>query len=329
MLPFFLSENLKGEGSVSDGGIVLNQLREVDIPESHSKSSQKARIWIPSNAPDTPIPLLVVLHTWSGSYRQDKFGGGTVPGMVTVMQECLKRGWAMVMPDFRGPNKRPEACASELAIRDVVDSVHYMKSVHNIDADRVYLYGVSGGGHMALMMASRNPELWNGVSSWVPISDLAAWHKQCLSSGHKYYRDLELVCGGRPGENEKVDREYYNRSPIHFLSRPKTSNVRIQINAGINDGHVGSVPVSHTLLAFNKLAEANNFPRNKVSPKLVDQIVNQQHVPEDFLHKGKKFSARKKKVLFFKRAGNASVTIFDGGHEGDVKGAFQFFEGKK
>ncbi len=306
---------------------IFTQIREVDIPESKSQSTQKARIWIPKGGSKSPMPLIVVLHTWSGNYRQNKFGGGPVPGMVSVLNECSKKGWAMVMPDFRGPNKRPEACASDLAIRDVLDAVHYMKSCWNIDSKKIYLYGVSGGGHMALMMVARHPELWNGVSSWVPITDLAAWHEQCRISGRKYYKDLELVCGGKPGANKKVDNNYYKRSPLNFLSRTALSEVRIQINAGINDGYDGSVPVSHTLLAFNELAEANNQSQNKISQELLAHIVGNRHVPRNFVHNGKGFMGRKKKVLFYRKAGNATVTIFDGGHEGDVSGAFHFFSG--
>ena len=32
-----------------------------------------------------------------------------------------------IAPDFRGPNIRPEACASKLAIQDVLDAVEYAK----------------------------------------------------------------------------------------------------------------------------------------------------------------------------------------------------------
>ena len=48
-----------------------------------------------------------------------------------------------------------------------------------MDDKRIYLVGISGGGQMALIMAGRAPNVWAGVSAWVPIADLAEWHDFC------------------------------------------------------------------------------------------------------------------------------------------------------
>ena len=70
---------------------------------------------------------------------------------------------------------------------------------------------------------------------------------------------MAASCGGVPGESDSVDAEYYNRSPRHFL---KNARMPIDINAGIYDGHTGSVPVSHSLKAFNEFADLDDKVRD-------------------------------------------------------------------
>jgi poly(3-hydroxybutyrate) depolymerase len=91
-----------------------------------------------------PVPLLVALHTWSSGYDQ----------CVEYLPLARERKWVMVAPDFRGPNNRPQACASDQAVQDVIDAVEHARKNARVDGSRIYLFGASGGGHMALMMAA-------------------------------------------------------------------------------------------------------------------------------------------------------------------------------
>jgi hypothetical protein len=43
-------------------------------------------------------------------------------------------------------------------------------------------------------MTGKRPDLLAGVSSWVPISDLRAWHKECKAKRLKYFKEIELSC---------------------------------------------------------------------------------------------------------------------------------------
>ena len=100
---------------------------------------------------NNPVPLLVALHTWSSGWENTH--------NVPLAKGCIERGWAFIHPDFRGPNKRPEACGSDLAVSDVIDAVNWVKENIKVDSKRIYLAGVSGGGHMALQMAGRAPQI--------------------------------------------------------------------------------------------------------------------------------------------------------------------------
>lgn len=265
------------------------------------------------------MPLLVLLHSWSGDYRQR--------GAVEVcLKECQERGWALIQPNFRGPNWTPEACGSDLAVADVLDAVDWMATQSSIDADRVYLVGSSGGGHMSMLMAGRAPERWAGVSAWVGISDLVAWHRETSQAGRNYSGHMEKACGGAPGDSAEVDEQYRLRSPLTHL--PKAKGVAMDLNHGIHDGHTGSVPVSHSLRAFNLLAQVNGAPEQAFSTEQIDFITKRRAIPED-LGVMEIDEPRQRKILYRRSAGPVRVTIFDGGHEGDMPPAIRWLAEQK
>lgn len=152
---------------------------------------------------------------------------------------------------FRGPNTNPDACGSDKVVQDILDAVDYMKKHHPVDEDRIYIVGASGGGHAALLMAGRAPDVWAGVSSWVPISDVRAWweHTNQAKAKMRYARDIENVVGGKPDQDEQAAAECIKRSPITYLHQ--ASKVNLDINAGVFDGRKGSVPFTQSLKAFN------------------------------------------------------------------------------
>ena len=295
---------------------------ETAFRSSADGSQQAAMLYVPPEArPEAQgpaVPLLVALHTWSGDYRQ----GMSLP----YLKECQERKWVMVHPNFRGPNRRPEACASDLAVQDVLDAVEHAKKSARVDERRIYVVGVSGGGHMALVMAHRAPKLWAGVSAWASISDLAAWHAECRKANRGYYRDVEATCGGPPGTAD-ADEQYRKRSPLFHLA--DAAGLAVDINAGIHDGHSGSVPVSHTLRAFNVLAKANGQPEKQIAEDDIQRIVAEQKVPEALAATGEPLQGRKHKVLFHRAAGPARVTLFEGGHEIDVPAALNWLAAQK
>lgn len=284
----------------------------VEIASSRDTSLQKALFMRPAcDGASGPVPLLVALHTWSVSYTRTG----------TYFRLARERGWACVAPDFRGPNRRPEACASPLAIQDVLDAVAFARAHAEIDPDRIYLAGCSGGGHMALMMAAMAPELWAGVSVWVPISDLAAWHRQTIGHPKGYDKMLEACCGGAP-EDPVAAREYHARSPLHVLA--KARSVNLDIYTGIHDGHTGSVPVSQSLHAFNVLAAAHGLPGLQIPAGEVAIIDRDEVIPPSLQGLPVEDPGLHMPIHFRRVAESTRITIFEGGHEQDPVAALDW-----
>lgn len=274
-------------------------LMEILYTSSADQSKQPAMFYAPAGKES--VPLVVALHTWGGDYKQKYHNA--------IAQWCMQNEWAFIHPDFRGPNIRPEATGSELAVKDIVSAVTYACETSRIDRAAIYLVGTSGGGYAALLMAGRHPELWAGVSAWVPLSDLKAWYFECLKAHSGYAKQIVKSCGGEPGASPAVDQEYRKRSPLTYLANAR--ELRLHINAGINDGHTGSIPISHSLRAFNEVADS----QDRLSEDDIRFFVEKAEAPPRLKANIFDPSYGKKQPLFRRISGNATVTIFNGGHE--------------
>lgn len=277
------------------------EVKHVFIEGASDGVPQHAMYFEPSTS--EPHPLVVFLHPWSGNYTY-KTGIGMAQG-------CIQNGWAYIQPNFRGPNNRPEALGSELAIADIANAVAYARQNGKIDPRRIYLAGASGGGHAAMLAIGRLPGLFAAVSAWVPITDIAAWYKQCRDSNHpEYVRDIEAACQGAPVAGSPSEKEAEARSPLTHLA--KAGPILVDLNTGIHDGHKGnSVPISHTILAYNLLAK----PEDRFSEADIARMISEEAIPSELLFKGVDTSYSPRKVLLRRSSGNVRVTVTDGKHE--------------
>ena len=278
-------------------------LATVEIVSTLDQQPQKVRYWVPQ----TPGPhaILVSLHSWSGDYTQDHSDW---------LREAVAREWVFIEPNFRGINDHPAACGSALARQDVIDALDWALAKGSVDDKRIYLAGVSGGGHMTMLMAAYHPQRFSAASAWVGISDLKEWHAfhtRTQIKG-KYAVMLEACCGGPPGHSVGVDVEYLSRSPIHHLQH--AAELPLDLNAGITDGKTGSVPIMHTLHAFNIIAQARRTPL--ISPAEIDQLWThgQLTAPQDGDQSADPSYARP--LSLRRTSGPSRVTLFEGGHEG-------------
>jgi pimeloyl-ACP methyl ester carboxylesterase len=274
---------------------------------------QPALFYVPESG--GPAPLLVGLHTWSGDYMQ--------PESIPYARWAIKNKWAFIHPELRGPNDKPEATGSALVLADLVSAVEYAKANARIDPDRIYLVGCSGGGYTALLAAGKFPDLWAGVSAWSSITDLKAWFHQSKQRNTPYSENIADSCGGPPGKSLEVDFQYRVRSPLKHIGH--LSALPVDINAGIRDGHDGSVPVSHSLKAFNILA----LPEDRLDDADIEYFVQKAGVPEHLKNEVSDGAYGEKRPLFRRLSGNTRITIFDGGHEIIYEAALTWLEAQK
>lgn len=288
----------------------------VQVKSTLDGTMQPCWFWAPEKAKDEPVPLVVGLHTWSADYTYKSH-------YATCLRYAKAHDWAMVGPNFRGPNRTPSACGGDPAVQDIVDAVEFAKGRVKIDPKRVYIIGGSGGGHMTLLMAGRHPEIWAGCAAFCPITDVARWHGDSLldhpGRGKGYARMLEQACGGTPAE--KPD-EYSRRSPLTWLENAKKAGVPIYIVTGIHDGWKGSVPVGHSIRGFNALADG----KDRVTEADIAAIEESQTVPETLKSESRKdpFYKAGNRIHFRRTSANVRLTLFEGGHGGNYPAGLDF-----
>jgi arylsulfatase A-like enzyme/dienelactone hydrolase len=279
-------------------------IRAIRYPVPEDGSEQPALFWAPDLPAGKRAPLLVALHTWSGDYRQ-------AGGQTKYAEWCLKAGWIFVHPNFRGPNRTPDALGSDLMIADIRAVVEWARREFPVDEDRIYAIGGSGGGHAAMLLAGRIPGTWAGISSWCGISDIAAWHAETIEAGNaQYAQHIEKALGGQPDASEAIRAEATRRSPLSWLGN--AAAIPLDLNHGIHDGRNGSVPFTHSLRAWNAVVpEADRIPEARIAAWYDDPA----SLPRDPRLKDPLYSSRP--ALFRKTHGNTRITIFEGGHEID------------
>lgn len=223
----------------------LTGVREIEVRSTLDGVVEPSLLFVPEG--DGPFPLLVALHTWS----YDRFNQ-----LADLLPLCRERGWALLLPEFRGPNlvtnpRARQAGGSRRARQDVIDAVRWVSSSFPVDPGQTFLLGGSGGGHLALLVAADEPSLWTAVSAWVPITDLAAWHAE----QPEYAPHVAACCGGVPGSSAEVDRRYRERSPLHVAER--LAGLTLSLHHGRFDT---TVPARHSW-RLAELLEALGAPR--------------------------------------------------------------------
>lgn len=180
-------------------------------------------------------PLLVGLHTWS----YNRFN--QIENMLPLAE---KLGFNLLLPEFRGSNLKSNpdcknACGSEAAKQDIKDAIDFVSEKYKIDKENIFLLGLSGGGHMALLMAGFCPEYFKAIGAFVPITDLEKWAEE----NPRYAPDIFACC-------ENDSEEMKKRSPISYADIIAKSNLKI-----FHGKHDPVVPVGHSIGLFNLITE--------------------------------------------------------------------------
>ncbi len=273
------------------------------LTSSYDQTQQPIRYW---QAPGTNRPVLVFLHSWSTDYKMN-------PG--AWLGEAVNRGWSFVMPEFRGPNTNPDACASAPARADVLDAATFALDELKCDPTRVYLAGGSGGAHMSLVMAGYHPDRFTAVSAWCGLSDVATFYHHHNPQGvPSRYAQMVVACvGGVPGQSEVAERELRARSPRYHLHNAK--DLPIDFCHGVKDGKpVGLVPGRQTIDGYNIIARIHG------EPEVTEQEIEDLWVREKLTNPKPGDTDpdpdyQGTAILLRRHAGPSRLTIFGAGHD--------------
>lgn len=193
-------------------------------------------------------PLLVGLHTWS----HNRFN--QIDNMLPFAE---KYDFNLLLPEFRGSNltSNPNctfACGSMYAKQDIKDAIDHVVANENIDADNIFLLGLSGGGHMALLMAGFIPEYFKAIGAYVPITDLEKWAEQ-----NEGYRPHVYACCSEDAS------EMAKRSPISYIDTIAKANLKI-----FHGKYDPVVPMMQSVELYNAILQ--KYPDSKTYLDIFD-----------------------------------------------------------
>lgn len=281
-----------------ESGIWSKNFEEVSISSSADNNVQKAYLF--KSKSKESKPLIVSLHTWSGDHTQKD----------DLAELCVKNNVNYIHPNFRGPNCTINACCSKLALCDIDDSIFYAIKYSNVDINKIFVIGVSGGGYAALSTFMKSKHKIKKISAWASITDLIAWNRESNILGNKYAQNI-LDCTESKSKilNKKIAEQ---KSPL-FWKTPleKFSETKINIYAGIYDGIQGSVPITHSINFYNKLLSDSsvNDPAKYISDR--EKLL----LLEYRLPIGNFGDISGRKIFLKKECKNVNITIFEGNHE--------------
>jgi len=276
----------------------------IKVVSSVDQSEQDAIVIVPqSGDPSTPRPLAVFLHAWSVDYTQRQ---------PVVEAEAERRGWLVVIPNFRGPFSNPDSCGGPTAQRDVLDAVAYVKQHYRVDDKRVYALGLSGGGFMTMLMVGKYPEVWAAGSEYAGISDLAAWYTEEHPTD-RYADNMRTCLGGAPGDSAAIMAKYKAVSPLTYL-KPDLG-VPLDLHAGRNDT---TVSLQHSVRAFLALAPGalSDADTRDLKPSL----------PAPTLPTIRIEPLTGRQIYVRREVGNVRLTLYEAGHEWFPTAAFAWLE---
>ncbi len=278
----------------------------VEIPSSMDGKLQPAyTFWAEG---ESPRPLVVSLHTWSGDYKQPD----------SLARQCIQKNYNYIHPNFRGPNNQPEACGSPYVISDIEDAISYAIRQGHVDSSQIHVVGVSGGGYASLLTYMNTMHRVKTFSAWVPLSDLESWYYQSEGRGSRYAMDI----ANATVDSIQFTRDYYflgkeearKRSPL-FMETPvdRRKQSKLYLYAGVHDGYTGSVPITQSLLFFNKVVKDFNADETENLIPLEDmlQLVSSRNFGT------KTFGEIGGRTLYYDRGYQdlVRIRIFEGGHE--------------
>jgi len=272
----------------TDQGTWPGDFRVVSI-DSVGGGLQSA-MFLPSNGTQ---PLVVSLHTWSGNYAQND----------PLAEGVLNLGWNYIRPDMRGPNNTPESCLSEIALSDFDQAITFALQNGNVDDRYIYVVGASGGGYAALGAYLRSRQPVTHYFAWVPITDLEAWYYQSVAKGTRYATDI-VECTESDGVLDAANAR--ERSPLHWPVYDEWEPRPLSLFAGIDDGHTGSVPISHSIDLFNRFA--THLSEDGIDGSTAASLLTRALPPTDH-------TIADRSVFLQRSLGPIDITIFQGGHE--------------
>lgn len=175
-------------------------------------------------APSAKLPAIVHVHggpTWQWERGFDAFA-----------QFLADRGYVVLEPNPRGSTGYGVAFRDAalldwggMDLEDIAAGAGYLKTLPEVDPERIAVFGGSYGGFMSFLAPVKKPELFKAAVAWVGISDLRRMYDSSMPH-FQYFLRQQM---GDPEERAEV---WHDRSAVNFMDKLRA---KLLILHGVND----------------------------------------------------------------------------------------------
>lgn len=235
--------------------------------------------------------LIVSLHSWGEDFTQ-------IDPLAKLSKEFR---FSYIHPNFQGRNNHFRACCSRDVISSIDRAIEYAIENSNIDRDRVYIVGGSGGGYSGLCHFFKGKFRVREYSIWVPIVSLEDWYYESKRRETHHQFDI-LKCTSKEGKFDL--NSIHSRSPL-YMQTPveKLDESELNIYAGVFDRVVSPM---QSIKIYQKISKDINQPNLNVE-RVLDTFLN--------FKSERDLKLLDRDILLYLNSSNLSLTLFDGSHE--------------
>lgn len=163
----------------------------VAVPSSHAPRPIYSRLYLPDDfdpARAEPYPAVFFVH--GAGYLQNSHAGWSYYYREMLFHTFLaRRGFVVLDMDFRASAGYGRDWRTAIyqrmghpELEDLEDGIAWLTAEHNVDPDRVGVYGGSYGGFMTLMALFRRPGLFAAGAALRPVTDWAHYNHEYTSN---------------------------------------------------------------------------------------------------------------------------------------------------
>jgi dipeptidyl aminopeptidase/acylaminoacyl peptidase len=165
--------------------------------------------------------------------------GNWTLNMFPFVKEAVARGYVIICPEYRGSTGYGEEHHNAIdyggyEVDDVMSAVSYLKTLPQVDPERLGIMGWSHGGYIALLSVFRDTTPFKAAASMVPVTNLVF---RLSYKGPRYQHSFatQARLRGLPFEKREV---YIERSPLYHVDKLR---IPLLVHVATNDTDVDFV----------------------------------------------------------------------------------------
>lgn len=224
----------------------------LDVPSAVMKKAYKAAVVLPASYANSKAsyPVLYLLHGGSGHFRDwltqtpDKMLVRNLAdqfNMIIVMPEGETFGWYLDSPF--DPNNKFETYITKEVIQKIDNTYRTVRS----NKGRV-ITGLSMGGHGAMYLSSRHPELFCAAGTMSGAMDM---NYTKFKINEDFSKSLKARFEKLLGTSDTSNEVFVKNSIVNMVDAIKKNGMPITIDCGVDDFLIDANRELHSRLLYN------------------------------------------------------------------------------